>query len=74
MKASMKQVRYKVPPPFHVSHNNHSRPDPGRGEKINLNFCFHTYLWCFKMFYEGLKGFYKTFCGTTKKCENEKFK
>ena len=24
------------------------------------------------MFYNGLKGLYKTFCGTAKKCENKK--
>ena len=24
-------------------------------EKINLNFYFHTSLWCLKKFYEGLK-------------------
>ena len=29
--------------------------------KINLNFDFHTSLWCFKRFYEGLKGLHKTF-------------
>ena len=40
---------------------NPSRPDPGRTEKINLNFYFHTSLWCFKRFYEGLKGFDKIF-------------
>ena len=34
---------------------NPSRPDFGRGEKINLNFYFHTSLWCFKRFYEGFK-------------------
>ena len=33
---------------------NSSRPDPRWREKINLNFCFHTSLWCFKRFYEGL--------------------
>ena len=31
--------------------------------KINLNFYFHTCLWC-------LKVLHKTFWGTTKKCEN----
>ena len=36
--------------PFH--------PDPGRREKINLNFYFHTSLWCLKGFYEGLKGLF----------------
>ena len=29
--------------------------------KINLNFYFHTSLWCLERFYEGLKGLYKTF-------------
>ena len=37
---------------------NPSRPNPGRREKINLNFYFHTSLWCLKRFYEGL---HKTF-------------
>ena len=32
--------------------------------KINLNFYFHTSLWC-------LKGLHKTFWGITKKCENK---
>ena len=32
------------------------RLDPGRRKKINLNFYFHTSLWCLKRFYEGLKG------------------
>ena len=40
---------------------NPSRPDPGQAEKINLNFCFQTSLWCLKKFYEGLKAFIKTF-------------
>ena len=31
---------------------------------IELNFYFHTSLWCFKRFYE-------TFWGTTNKCENK---
>ena len=31
----------------------------------------HTSLWCLKKFQEGLKGFHKTFWGTTKKCENK---
>ena len=35
-------------------HLNPSRPDPGQREKINLNFYFHTSLWCLKRFYEGL--------------------
>ena len=37
------------------------RPNPGRREKINLNFCFHTSLWCLERFYEGLKGLRKIF-------------
>ena len=40
---------------------NPSLLDPGGKEKINLNFYFHTYLWCLKRFYEGLKGLHKTF-------------
>ena len=39
---------------------NPSCPDPGRWEKINLNFYFHT-LWCLKRFYEGFQGLHKTF-------------
>ena len=35
---------------------NLSRPDPGRREKINLNFSFHTTLWWLKRFYKGPKG------------------
>ena len=31
------------------------RPNPGRREKIKLNFYFHTSLRCPKRFYEGLK-------------------
>ena len=27
---------------------NHSFPDPGRGEKTNLNFYFHAFLRCLK--------------------------
>ena len=33
---------------------NPYRPNPGRREKIELNFYFHTSLWC-------LKGLHKTF-------------
>ena len=47
------------------------RPNPGRREKIKLNFYFHTSFWCLKRFYEGLKGLCKTFWGTTKKYENK---
>ena len=42
---------------------NLSYPDPRRREKINLNFYFHTSLWCLKRFYKGL---HKTFWDTTK--------
>ena len=35
--------------------------------KINLNFYFHTSLWSLKRFYEGLKGFHRSFRGTLKK-------
>ena len=28
---------------------------------INLNFYFHTSLWCLKRFYAGLKGLHNTF-------------
>ena len=37
-------------------HLNPSRPSHGRREKNNLNFYFHTFLWCLKRFCEGLKG------------------
>ena len=46
---------------------NPSRPDPGRRDKINLDFYFRTCLWCLKRFYEGLKGLHKTLEGTIKK-------
>ena len=39
--------------------------------KINLNLYFHTFLWCFKGFYEGLQGHHKIFWSTAKKCENK---
>ena len=29
--------------------------------KINLNFYFHTSLWCLKGFYEGIYGLHKNF-------------
>ena len=47
------------------------RPNPGRREKINWNFYFQTLLWCLKRVYKGLKGLYKTFWSTTKKCKNK---
>ena len=34
---------------------NPSRLGPRRREKINLNFYFHTSLWCLKRFYEDLQ-------------------
>ena len=37
------------------------RPNPVRREKINFKFYFHTFLWCLKRFYKGLKGLHKTF-------------
>ena len=49
---------------------NPSHPHPKRGEKSNLNFNFHTFLWCLKRFYEGLKGFHKTFMKTSKRPYN----
>ena len=39
--------------------------------KSKLNFYFETFLRCLKRFYEGLYDLHKTFCGTTKKCENK---
>ena len=31
-------------------------PNPRQRKEIELNFYFHTSLWCLKRFYEGLKG------------------
>ena len=56
--------------PYDVIAEDPLRPDPGRGEKINLNFYFHTSLWDLR-FFEYLKGLHKTFCGTSKKCKNK---
>ena len=42
-------------------HFNPSHPNHGRREKTDLNFYFNTPLWCFKRFYDGLKGLHKTF-------------
>ena len=44
-----------------VNQVNPSPPNPGRREKIKVNFYFHTSLWCLKRFYES----------STKKCENK---
>ena len=42
-------------PTFNFSeHVNTSRPNPGQGEKIKLDFYFHTSLWFLKRFCEGL--------------------
>ena len=38
-----------------------TRPNPGRREKIKLNFYFHTFSRCLKRFYEGLKVLHKPF-------------
>ena len=46
----------------------------GPKREINLNFYFHASLWCFKRFYESLKGHHKIFLGITKKCEQKKLK
>ena len=40
--------------PNFASNINSLRPNPGRREKISLNFYFHTSLWCSKKFYESL--------------------
>ena len=37
----------------------------------SLNVNNRTSLWCLTKFYEGLKGLYKTFWGTTKMYENK---
>ena len=52
---------------------NASHPNPGRREKIKLNFYFHTSLWCPKRFYEGLKGLHKTFFRHHKEMWKQKF-
>ena len=48
-----------------------SVPIPDEGEKLSPNCYLHFSLQCLKWFYEDLKGIHKTFCGTTKKCENK---
>ena len=53
---------------------NLSRHDPGRREKLNLNFYVHSSLWSLKRVYKGLKGLHNTFRGTAKKCKNKNFK
>ena len=62
---------YSVVTGFYIKHNtglklfNPFRPNPGRREKIQLNFYFRTSFWCPRRFYEGLKTY------TTKKFENK---
>ena len=46
-------------------------PVPIPDEEKKLKFLFSHFLWCLRRFYEGLKGFHKTFWGITKKCENK---
>ena len=46
-------------------------PIPDKNKKINLNFYFHTSLWCLERFYVGIKGLHRNFWGITKKCENK---
>ena len=51
---------------------NPPRPDPKQRGKINLNFYFHTSLWCLKRFYEGhCVESVQTFWSTTKRFENK---
>ena len=38
-----------------------SRLNPRLKEKVNLNFYFHSSLWCLKRFYEGRKDLHETF-------------
>ena len=40
-------------------------------EQIKAQVFLETVLWCLKKFYEGFWGLYKTFWGTTGKCENK---
>ena len=40
---------------------NPSRPDLGWRQTISLNFYFHSFLRCFRSFYEGLKGIWTYF-------------
>ena len=58
LQSSTSQVKYSL--------FNPSLPDADRWEKINLNFYCNASFWCFKRFYEGLKGLHKTFLSTTK--------
>ena len=41
----------------HISFLIPSRPNPGRREKIKLNFYFYTSLWALKIFMKALKTF-----------------
>ena len=55
----------------HIWCFNPSHPNPRQKEKINLNFYFHTSLWCLKRFLEGFKALHKTLWSTKKECENK---
>ena len=51
------QVLLSITIDSNFSFNKHINPlhcNSGGREKINLNFYFHTSLWCLKRFYEGL--------------------
>ena len=52
---------------------NPSRNDPEQREKINLNIYFHTSLQWLQRFYKSRKALHKTFCDTTKKCQEKRF-
>ena len=54
-----------------MSNVNRLHPNSGQKEKNNLNFYFHSSLWCLKMFYEGLYDLHKIFWDAIKKCENK---
>ena len=54
MGSSIQNVR-KIFRKTNISYPLIRTPDPGRREKINLIFYFHTSLWCLKRFYKGLK-------------------
>ena len=44
-------------------------PNLDEERKLTQKLNFPTSLWCLKRFYERLKALYKTFLGSTKKCE-----
>ena len=67
-KVNNRNARIRCENMFKVN-NKDTRTTPYVKIKTNLNFYFHTSLWCVKRFYEGLN---KTFWGTAKKCENKR--